>query len=251
MTAHLPFPVLESDVRNIIYANWIVPLTTVEYLIPPGVEVVEIEGETILTVLTYSHGHFGPSIAGIFRRFFPSPLQSNWRLYVKAIAGTAPTSPTVLFLANIFDSGLYAVGTRVFSDVMLSHRAMQFEHRRTGNAWITRVSGNGSAPSWEMRTLETVEAGLPSAFAAFFLDYTEALRSLCLQDAAIAPIPDIKKLAISEIELPIDIRSATPLLVETYSPGSLLKRLGATSRPFCFRVPNVTFRVLSEKPMKP
>jgi uncharacterized protein YqjF (DUF2071 family) len=139
ISARLPFPTLESDVSNIVYANWNVPLAAVDHLIPPGVKVIDVDGKTILTILTYAHGHFGPSAAGPLRRLFPSPLQSNWRLYVQSVAGKKPAKPTVLFLANIFDSDLYAIGTRIFSDVMHAHRAMDFNHQRRGRSWITQV----------------------------------------------------------------------------------------------------------------
>ncbi len=246
-TDRLPFLVLESDVRDIVYANWIVPVAAVRNFIPQYVEVIEKDRMTILTVLTYSHGHFGPSLAGYFRRFFASPFQSNWRLYVRSIAGVAPKRPTVLFLANIFNSDLYALGARLFSDVMLSHRAQKFEHQRIGTDWITKISGDGSAPSMELRVTEGTDAMLPATFDAFFSDFSDALRLLCLQEAAVAPVCGEIGLAISEIELPIDIQSATPLLVDTYVAGDLLKSLGAENSPFCFRVPGVKFRAISEK----
>ena len=245
--AHLPFPVLESDVRDVVYANWVVPLEAVAHLIPPGVDVMAVDGSTILTVLTYAHGHFGPAAAGPLRRLFPSPLQSNWRLYVSGIDGRTPSVPTVLFLANVFDSALHAVGTRMFSDVMLAHVAGQFEHRRDGDMWTSRAGGTGSAPSWTIRARETDDMGMPAQFASFFADRTEALRRLCLQDAAIAPVEDAKALAVSEIDLPIDIASVVPLRVESFEPGSLLREMQATAAPFCFRVPALRFRVLSER----
>lgn len=105
----LPFPVLESDVRDVVYANWIVPTAAVAHHVPSGVSIVEADGMTILTVLTYRHGHFGPKLAGLLRRWFPSPLQSNWRLYVRSIDGQLPPVPTVLFLANIFDTAMHAL----------------------------------------------------------------------------------------------------------------------------------------------
>lgn len=242
----LPFAVLESDVRDVIYANWVVPAEAVADLVPPGVEIVQVDGHTILTILTYAHGHFGPALAGSGRRLFPSPRQSNWRLYVTGIGAASPTKPTVLFLANIFDSALYAVGTRLFSDVMLAHHAHNFRHGRQGDIWTTGVESAGSAPDWLIRVRDTESATIPPEFRPFFATYADALNSLCLQDAAIAPVDGMAALAIAEIDLPIAIESCVPMLVETYRPGSLLDRIGATSEPFCFRVPKVRFRALSE-----
>jgi hypothetical protein len=69
---HLPFLRLASDVHDVVYFNWLVPVSAVHGLIPPGIEIEERGGFTVLTVLTYRHGHFArPSLtgcAGCFRR---------------------------------------------------------------------------------------------------------------------------------------------------------------------------------------
>lgn len=242
----LPFPVLESDVRDVVYANWMVPTAAVAHHIPPGVSIVEADGTTILTVLTYRHGHFGPVLAGPLRRCFPSPLQSNWRLYVDTIDGRVPPVPTVLFLANIFDTATYALGTRLFSDVMVAHHGRNFIHRCEPTDWVSRVDPGGSAPDWALQGDTASIAALPAAFARFFPDHRAAFAMLCLQDAAIAPLTDSDALAWSDIDLPIDVTSIVALNVTAFRPGSALQSLGATAMPFCFRVPGVRFRALSE-----
>jgi hypothetical protein len=244
--ARLPFMILESDVREIVYANWRVPVASMARFIPPGVEVMEADGWTVLTVLTYKHGHFGPWLAGPLRRIFPSPLQSNWRLYVTRIGGVAPDRPTVLFLANIFDNVLYAVGTRMFSDAMLAQHASDFEHEYRQGRWMSRVAAQAG---WHIRGGRAQQAVLPGPFQAFFKTYDEALRLLCLQDAAIAPVAGTDRLALAGIELPIDVATAVPLAVEAYEAGGLLTEFGATEMPFCFCVPQVKFRVISEQLM--
>jgi len=243
----LPFPVLESDVRDVIYANWVVPVAAVADRVPPGVQLVERNGQTILTVLTYAHGHFGPALAGPLRRFFPSPLQSNWRLYVEEVDGKAPVKDTVLFLANTFDSYLYALGTRIFSDAMLSHRAEHFEHREQSDGWLTRLDGRGSAPSMTLHVGRPGQAELPEAFAPFFSGLPDALRKLCLQHAALAPTERDGQLSLAGIDLPIRTDAVEFLRVVRYDPGALLKRWQAGNLPFCFRVPSVRFRAISER----
>lgn len=243
----LPFPVLESDVRDVVYANWIVPTAAVAHHVPPGVAIVEADGMTILTVLTYRHGHFGPALAGPLRRCFPSPLQSNWRLYVDTIDGHAPPASTVLFLANIFDTATHAMGTRLFSDVMVAHHGRNFVHRCTPDGWTSGVDRGGSAPDWTLTGGTAPVATLPPAFARFFPDHRAALDRLCLQDAAIAAVADIDALAWSDIDLPIDVTTIVPLDVTSFRPGAALRSFGATAVPFCFRVPGVRFRALSER----
>jgi len=246
-TSRLPFMVLASDVRDVVYANWVVPVSTVKFLVPPGVEIMEKDGNTVLTVLTYEHGHFGPAIAGVFRRLFPSPLQSNWRLYVRSIDGKDTDVPTALFVANVFNSDLYAVGTRVFSDVMLSHRAERFEHRQEGCTWSIRIGGKGSAPSLTIKATASYAVDFPAAFGSFFNHYDDAIEMLCLQDAAIAPVIGTGAIAKADIALPIDTQTVMPLDVVAYLPGNFLEKLGAVSSPFCFRVPAVKFEALSEQ----
>jgi hypothetical protein len=99
--SRLPFPTLRSDVRDVIYLNWMVDAARVAHLVPAGLQVWQREGLTPLTVLTYRHGDFGLEAAGPLRRLFGSPLQSNWRLYLQEADGV-PAS--VLFLSNIVDS---------------------------------------------------------------------------------------------------------------------------------------------------
>lgn len=242
----LPFLVLASDVRDIVYANWVVPTAAVARFVPPGVALVEADGHTILTILTYAHGHFGPALAGPLRRLFPSPLQSNWRLYVRAIDGRAPPVPTVLFLANMFDGALHALGTRLCSDVMLAHHAGDFVHDYAPDDWRSGAPGPGSAPSWRLAGGRATDPALPAAFRPFFPDVQAAVAALCLQDAAIAPLTDRDALAYARIDLPIDPATATLLRVDRYRPGGLLRGIGAIDPPWCFHLPGVRFRALSE-----
>lgn len=248
----LPFPVLVSDVSDVIYANWVVPVEAVAHLVPRGVRVRCVEGKVVLTGLTYRHGHFGPALAGPLRRLFPSPGQSNWRLYVDRIGNEAPSVPTVLFLANLFDSVLYALGTRLFSDAMLSHRAGRFVHAVAERSWMSSVEGDPAVPGC---TLEGERADgtpeLPLAFIPFYPDWNAAVRNLCMQDAAIAPVSGADRLALARIDLPIALDAVEPLAVGRYVSGKALQEWGAHDPPFCFRVPAVRFRALSERLIRP
>jgi hypothetical protein len=243
----LPFPVLASDVRDVVYANWRVPVARAAALVPPGIVLVEHQGWTVLTVLTYRHGHFGPALAGPLRRLFPSPLQSNWRFYVDAAASAVPVAPgTVLFVRNIFDSALYALGTRLFSDILPSHLAGRFVHGRTATGWETRIEGPGSSPALNLAAIDSDVRALPPGFDAQFGSWEQAGRTLCLQEAAVAAVEDAGRIAHARISLPIPIAAVQPLIARDFAPTGLLADLGAEGAPFCFRVPAVHFRALSE-----
>lgn len=102
LMSHLPFAVLESDVTDVIYATWMVDVAKAAALAPAGARLWECEGKTPFTILSYRHGHFGPRLAGPARRLFPSPAQSNWRLYLAAPLPGGPAVPTVAFVHNVF-----------------------------------------------------------------------------------------------------------------------------------------------------
>lgn len=246
--SRLPFPVLASDVQDVVYASWVIPTENVAGLVPAGLRLHERNGRTVLTVLTYRHGHFGPQFLGLLRKLCPSPLQSNWRLYLASDdpLQQAPTR-TVLFIKNVFDSALYAIGTRLLSDSLPSHLARRFTHRRREGDFNTEIAGAGSAPTLALRAAERENRAVPPEVQELFESWSDAVRFLCLQDAAFAAADGVDELAYAEIDLPIDLASIQPLEAAAFQPGELLTRLGATSAPFCFRVPAVHFRVLSER----
>ncbi|MDN7424735.1 hypothetical protein [Burkholderia sp. AU45388] len=101
--------------------------------------------------MRYDNAFVYPSsgLAGRLRRVFPSPLQSNWRLYVDTLPDGAPAERTVLFVKNVFDHPLYALGSRLFSDALPSHLARPFTHTARDGRYDTRLAGSGgSAPDF-------------------------------------------------------------------------------------------------------
>jgi hypothetical protein len=163
--SRLPFITLESDVVDVVYANWVVPVSAVQGLLPAKLRLVEVDGKTILTTLTYRHGHFGPCFVGPLRMLFPSPLQSNWRLYLDRSSDPRGATSAVLFIKNIFDSAAYAIGSRLFSDALPSHAAHSFMHAKTQGGYRTEIDGGaGSAPSFDLEVSTTDQTILPSEF---------------------------------------------------------------------------------------
>jgi hypothetical protein len=244
----LPFARLASEVEDVVYLTWIVPVERVRALVPPGVAIVDRAGLTLFTVLTYRHGHFGPKRLGPLRRLCPSPLQGNWRLYVEALPGGAAPTCTVLFLRNVFDSPVYTLGSRLASDALPSHLARSFVHRRNGDGYETRIEpGAGSAPALASTTVRAPAKVLPAGYERFFASWTGAVRFLCRQDAAIVGVDGGGRIAQAGISLPIELDTVVPLQsVDTRGAG-FLESVGATGEPFCFAVPKVGFEVLWER----
>lgn len=244
--AHLPFPVLQSDVRDVVYLNWVVPTRRVAHLVPPGVRLAQWEDATILTVLVYRHGHFGPRGLGMLRRRFPSPLQCNCRLYVGEIHGMPVERPTVHFIRNFFDSAVYAIGTRVGSDALPSELSSDF-NLSVGPGVHARIVDAGDQLVFDCTAEASTRERVEDAFGRLFPGWNDAIATLALQDAATAQPPDIDRLALAGISLPIDIANVRPLRVTQFEAGAWLAELGASGMPFAFVVPQVRFQVLWER----
>lgn len=245
--SRLPFLTLHSDVRDVVYVSWLVDAEAAQRLLPAGVTLWQREGKTPFTVLTYRHGHFGPALLGPLRKLLPSPLQSNWRLYLDHTPAGAPTVPCVYFLKNIMDSLPHALGTRLFSDILPTHLAdnMTLEVTAT-QARCSIASGAGSAPLLDVQADITAEHGLDAGWQQLFGNWRDAVAFLACQDAAIAHVPRNGKLVFGEIDLPVDVGQVQALTALRADCG-LLGQLPPLSAPFAFLVPEVAFKALSER----
>ena len=245
--SRLPFPILESDVKDILYLNWLVPTPAVSHLVPPGIELATYGGDAILTILLYRHGNFGPKALGPFRKLLPSPLQSNWRLYISSVNGRPEEPKAVLFIKNYFNTWLHAIGTRLGSDALPSNIAKNFSHEMLKSGFSTKLTDSAGRRELEVSANLSDQCTLPPDFSNIFGTWHNAIRSIALQESAIVQPPDLNQLAQAGISLPIDIASAKPLTVTEFTPGEDLVALGAHGIPFAFTVPSVRFRVLWER----
>lgn len=152
----------------------------------------------------------------------------------------------MLFLRNIFDSTLYALGTRLFTDILPSHKAKRFSLEGAEESFHLNIAGPGSAPDL-LLDLVSGTPDLPAPFRGFFDSWNAAVEFLCLQDAAVTAIEHSAHLAYAEIDLPIDPTTVEPLQATHCAPGELLRAWGADASPFCFRVPAVRFRAFAER----
>jgi hypothetical protein len=235
--SRLPFLALESDVRDVVYLTWMMDASTAQAMVPAGVRLWQRNGLTPFSILTYRHGHFGPALAGPARRLLPSPLQSNWRFYLEEPG-------KVYFVRNVMDRTLHALGTRIFSDILPTHLPGSFVHAREGEEYFTSIEpGAGSAPTLAARTRVSAKRDLPADLASAFASWDEAVSFLACQHMAMIEVPGLGRMAESEISLPIPLDEVLPLEVESVRCPMAGADSGA---PFCFAVPRVKFRVLSE-----
>jgi len=252
ITAQLPFPTLASEVSDVAYLTWMVPVSRVAAWVPRGLALVEYQGFTPFTVLTYRHHHFGPAALGPLRRLCPSPLQSNWRLYLQPLPAAGVPERTVLFTHNAINQLPYVIGARLFSDGLPVHLPTRFEHGWGNGLLNTDIDpGFGSAPALRASLKLLGEPPLASSTPvrqAFGPAWESAVQRLALQDAALVPLPDGSASALVDIDLPISPGQVRPAQL---LPGSLscpiLEALQPQGEPLCFVVPAVAFRVLGER----
>lgn len=246
---HLPFLKLSSDVKDVVYLTWLVPVHLCEDFVPRGVKLWQRNGLTPFTVLSYQHTHFGPSFLGPIRRLFPSPLQSNWRLYLDRVPEGVKPVRTVLFLKNIISSLPYLMATRIFSDALPTHLPAKFVHCRNDDLVRTEIiPGWGSSPALSAVVRCTQNESLDTQFASLFGSWAAAVEFLVHQEAAIARVENADSLAFAEIRLPIDMSQVLPVEPIGEQPMcSILPALKPVSGPFCFLVKSVPFQALSER----
>ena len=253
LMSRLPFMTLDSDVVDVVYMTWLVDETLAAPFAPPGARLWSYQGRTPLTVLTYRHGHFGPRWMGPLRRFMPSPLQSNWRLYLAEPLSDAPPIPTVAFVYNVMDSLAHVAGTRLFSDALPSHWPASFDFRVTPDEAIVNIApGDGSAPRMAARAARAGDAVLSPPWSGMFNGWSDAIVRLASQHAAVVEVPTAEgapgRSALATIDLPVDVASVQPLVLDTHTLDCpLLQRLNADPEALCFLLPSVRFSALSER----
>ncbi len=242
----VPLPALVSDVSDVAYLSWWVDAGALPRP-PAGYRYWTWKGRTPFTVLTYRHGCFGPAFLGPMRRLFPSPSQSNWRWYVLRDDEAADAVPTVLFARNVMDSLLHVVGARLWSDAMQPQLAFRLHHRVEGGNVSTVIdAGTGVAPTLATTLEQGDRQEYGSAWVDCFGSHADAVRFLACQDAAIAVAPDAR-VAYTKISLPIDPDAVTPLRVIDIACPMVAQMGASPAEAFCFLVPRVAFRVVSEQ----
>jgi hypothetical protein len=230
-----------SDITDVIYVNYLVEAERLESFVPVGLELQRIGRGArfaLFTHLTYRHGHFGPRLFGPLRRLLPSPVHSNWRIYVHdphtGLRG-------VYFITNAIDSTPHALAARLLSEGMPMH-ALRRAVVQVGDDRTCRVlldPGTGSAPDLEA-SLHPGDAVLPGPPWSECFDGYTALLSFCVpQDRAFSSQPWYGRITRQEIALEIPLESCEPMAgeVRSYTAAEIV----GDAVPLCFRVGRVAF----------
>ena len=230
-----------SDITDVIYVNYLVEAERLEPFVPEGLELQRIGRDcryALFTHLTYRHGHFGPRLLGPLRRVLPSPVHSNWRVYVHdpntGLRG-------VYFVTNAIASTLHALAARLLSEGMPMHAlrraAVEVDDDRTCRVLLD--PGEGSGPDLEA-ILRPGDAVLPGPPWSECFDSYPALLAYCVpQDRAFSSQPWYGRITRQEIALAIPLESCEPLAGEVRS--HVATAYVGDAQPWCFRVGRVAF----------
>jgi hypothetical protein len=241
----VPELTMRSDIRDVVYVNYLVPAEVVERLVPPGLTLQRLGPDgrwALFTFLTYRHGHFGFAFLGPLRRMMPSPIQTNWRIHV-----TDPVTGHrgIHFVTNAITNTLQAIVARLTTEGMPMHVLRRGEIARDGRALrVTLDPGTGSAPDAALLLRWSSTPVLSGAWAECFPDYRSFLAYCTPQDRAMSSQPLRYRISRQEIELGIPLDACAPLAGSVTSRAA--SAIAGTAAPLCFHVPRVAFRFSAE-----
>ena len=244
---------MASDIRDVVYINYVVPARNLLPLVPEGLELLTLAEDryALLSVLIYKHGAFGMNFLGPLRRpLMPSPLQSNWRIYVRE-----PRTSTegVFFFSNTISGTLTALIARILSRGVAMHVPAEMSLNITTEATLREIPGTSCAPDLiaNLRSLQpTEQPTLPSGpWTECFASYAEFLAYCIPQGNALSVQSWDGRITAQNFCLEGVAATSTPLQGEAHS--ATLTTLGATDDSICFLLPRVDFLLTGETTLQP
>jgi hypothetical protein len=245
-------PVLEfrSDIVDVIYVNYLAPAERLAPFVPEGLELQRLGPDgawAMFSTLTYRHGHFGPSILGPLRRLFPSPIQTNWRTYVR---DPRTGKDGIYFVTTAVTTSLHALGARLMTEGVSMHMPARASLSRAADGAVALAldPGQGSAPDLDLALRPAPDRSLPPSWSACFADYDAMLLHALPQDRALSTQPWRETTTRQEISLGIQPKVCEPLegKVSSRAARAIVGDEAAAS-PVCFRVPRVDFVMTAEE----
>jgi hypothetical protein len=246
----LPTIPMRSNIRNVVYINYLVRAERLLPLLPDGLELQLLGAHSeygMFTYLTMRHGHFGPTFLGPLRKLLISPLQSNWRIYVR---DPLTEKSGVYFVTTTTDSVPLAVGARFLAEGMPMHLLANAELSDSPSAeLLLRLKpGIGSAPDAEALLVRSKERPTQGVWSSCFATYGEMLAYTVPQDRAFSIQPWAEQMTNQEIELGIPLDSCEPLVGDVHSKA--VQEFIGDAEAFAFHVPKVKFNFLREEHRK-
>jgi hypothetical protein len=236
-----------SDITNVIYVNYLIEAECLTALVPWGLDLQRLgpDGKfALFTHLTYQHGHFGPRLLGPLRRFMPSPVQSNWRIYVR---DPHTNLRRIHFVTTAINQTLPALLARLLSEGIPMH-VVQLGvviAKNDGSFQVCLDPRAGSAPDLVMSLQPSSLPALAPVWSTCFNSFQGMLAYCVPQDRAMSSQPWYGRVTRQEIELGIPLKSCEPLTATITSKAA--QTIVGDAQPLCFRVPQVTLHFKREE----
>jgi hypothetical protein len=243
---YVPVVAFRSEITEVCYVNYLVEASKLTALVPEGLELQRLgdDGNSALfSFLTFRQGHCGPRWLGKWRRFCPSPMQTNWRIYVR---DPRSGKQGIYFVSTACDNLLVALGARLFCEGMPMHllHAGSIAGDKAGQISLYLASGTGSAPDAQANLQVVNQRPAQGPWSRCFASY-EAMLAYCVpQDRAFSSQPWYARVTRQEIALDIPLASCQPLAGDVYSQTA--RQFVGDATPFCFSVAEVNFRFEGE-----
>jgi hypothetical protein len=240
--AWAPPVAFRSDISDVLYVNYLVDADKLTAYVPDGFELQRLGPGgrySLFTFLTYNHGHFGPALLGPLRGLLPSPVQSNWRTYVR---DPRTGKEGIYFTTNAISNTLNALAARHLAEGMPMHVPAQalVKGEADGSFVLRLVSGIGSAPDVEA-SLRPGPRALPGPpWTECFPDWQAFIAYCVPQDRAFSAQPWHGRATRQEIQLGIPLEVCHPLCGEVTSKAA--EAIVGPAAAVCFHVPTVHFR---------
>jgi Uncharacterized conserved protein (COG2071) len=243
----IPTPALASDIRDVVYVNYLVDADRLEPLLPEGLDLQRIGPDghyALFTFLTYRHGHFGPAVLGPLRRHLPSPIQSNWRIYV---VDPKTNKRGVYFVTTAISSTPHALAGRLLSEGVPMHvwRRADLARDASGTIHLSIEPGGGTAPDARATLRPSLDRTIPQEWKRCFDDWKGFLGYCVPQDRAMTFQPWYDRVTRQEIELGISLDECRKL--EGRVESAAARAIVGDAEPVCFHVPLVKFRFEREE----
>ncbi|HZW07266.1 MAG TPA: hypothetical protein VFF65_09085 [Phycisphaerales bacterium] len=238
----LPSLAMRSDVQDVVYINWLVPAERLEPLVERPLRlqrVGERKDQAVFTVLTFRHGCFGPRCLGPLRRWWPSPVQSNWRVHVetpdRSLRG-------VQFVSTSITSVPHALATRLLADGVPMHvPGAAWVLRERGSLDVAVQPGGGSSPDLAASLCERGGPALTGRWAECFGSWEEILAFIVPQDRAMCVRWRGSERGIVRQEIELGIPLSACVALEGRVRSEALRAVVGDAEPLCFVVEKVDF----------
>lgn len=235
-----------SAITDVVYVNYVVEASLLEPLVPPGLTLQRLGKDgryALFTFLVYQHGHFGPRLLGPLRLLLPSPLQTNWRIYIR---DPHTGYQGVYFVTNAITNTLYGLAARLLAEGMPMHvlRRGTISVDESGTVAFALDPGRGSAPDAKATFRFAQNSPVEGPWSVCFESYGDFLAYCIPQDRALSSQSWYEQVTRQEISLNIALEACRPLEGAVYS--STAHTLVGDAIPFCFYVAHVDFQLAKE-----